>query len=75
MSEKWGELAFLALMVGGPIKRNRLPEALANRLQSSGLIERWDVEEDDEASTVRLTPAGRAALDESEMAKQEADHA
>lgn len=37
-------------------------EATANKLLSLGLIERWDVENDDASSTVRITDAGRAAL-------------
>lgn len=37
-------------------------EATANRLISLGLAERWEVEDDPRAATLRITPAGRVAL-------------
>lgn len=39
-------------------------EATANRLISLGLIERWDVEDSPCESTIRITPAGRSALEQ-----------
>ena len=41
-------------------------EATANKLISLGLVERWDVEDDPRASTIRITDAGLAALARSE---------
>lgn len=37
-------------------------EATANKLISLGLVERWDVEGDPDASTLRITDAGRSLL-------------
>lgn len=51
----WGPCGFRA-------RRVTVSEATANKLISLGLIERWDVEGDSRAATIRITEAGRLAL-------------